>query len=216
MRDSGPLVSTKPPVCWDRCRGKPSSCSVRCNSCSHLQVARPKARPPSSRSALTSRPSHHWWLLASASTSSSEKPSALPTSRIADFGPVADHHAGHRRAVAAVLAVDVLDTSSRRSCSKSTSMSGGSLRSLRDEALEEHVHARRVDLGDAEAVADGASWPRSRGPDRGCAASARRHDVGDGEEVRLVPQLAISSSSCSICACTLAGMPLGQRRPAPS
>jgi hypothetical protein len=52
-------------------------------------------------------------------------------------------------------------TSSRRSCSKSTSMSGGS-RARRDEALEQQVVLRRIDLGDAEAVADAelAAEPR--------------------------------------------------------
>jgi hypothetical protein len=43
-------------------------------------------------------------------------------------------------------------TSSRRSCSKSTSMSGGSSR-LGHEALEHHRADLGVDRGDAEAVA---------------------------------------------------------------
>ena len=47
---------------------------------------------------------------------------------------------------------------------------------LRDEALEQQIVALGIDRGDAEHVADGASWRPSRGPGRGCPSTAREAD----------------------------------------
>ena len=77
-------------------------------------------------------------------------------------------------------------------------MSGGSLRSLRDEALEQQRHARRVDLGDAQAVADRGVGRRAAALAEDVARAREAHDVVHGEEVRLVASSAISASSCSI------------------
>ena len=44
---------------------------------------------------------------------------------------------------------------------------------LRDEALEQQVVALGIDRGDAEHVADGASWRPSRGPGRECPGCGR-------------------------------------------
>ena len=42
-----------------------------------------------------------------------------------------------------------------------------------DEALEQEIDARGIDLGDAEAVADRRNWPPSRGPGTGCLPRGR-------------------------------------------
>jgi hypothetical protein len=80
-------------------------------------------------------------------------------------------------------------TSSRRWCSKSTSMSGGSLRSLGDEALEEHRHAARVHLGDAQAIADRGVGGRATPLAKDVLAPREGDDVLHGEEERLVAKL---------------------------
>ena len=74
-------------------------------------------------------------------------------------------------------------TSSRRSCSKSTSISGGSRRSSRDEALEQQALAHGIDRGDAEHEADGRVGGRAA-PLAENAFGAREADDGfDGQEV---------------------------------
>ena len=67
-------------------------------------------------------------------------------------------------------------------------MSGGSLRSFDDEALEQHAHPRRVDFGDAERVADRGVGGRAAALAQDAFAARERDDVVDGEEVGLVAQ----------------------------
>ena len=88
--------------------------------------------------------------------------------------------------LAPVAAIDVLDSlPSRRSCSKSTSISGGS-----PGAPEEMKRAnkRSLTLGstavDAERVADGGIWRPERAPLAQYAAIlGETHDVVDGEKI---------------------------------
>lgn len=60
---------------------------------------------------------------------------------------------------------------------------------LRDETFEQHFGARRIDLGDAERVADrrigGRSAPLAKNP----AAARKADDVVDGQEISLVSHL---------------------------
>ena len=104
--------------------------------------------------------------------------------------PVADDHAGEGRAVAAVLRVQVLqhlfaplvleiDVDVRRFVAF-----------LRDEALEQHAHPRRVDLGHADAVADDAVRRAAAALAEDVARAREGHDVGDGQEVVLVLEVA--------------------------
>ncbi len=79
-------------------------------------------------------------------------------------------------------------TSSRRSCSKSTSMSGGSLRSLRYEALEQHVHPHRIDLGDAERETHRRVGRRAAALAEDAARAGEADDVVHGQEKRLVAE----------------------------
>ncbi len=61
---------------------------------------------------------------------------------------------------------------------------------LADEALEQDGHARRIDLGDAQAVADHAVGGRAPALAQDVAAACESDDVVDGQEVVLVLQLA--------------------------
>ena len=83
----------------------------------------------------------------SAPVRSSGRPSALPT-RAPRLGAVADHGRAQGRAVAAVGLVNPLDDLSRRSCSKSTSMSGGSRRS----SLTKRSNSRSLRSGSIEVM----------------------------------------------------------------
>ena len=58
-----------------------------------------------------------------------------------------------------------------------------------DEALEQHVHARRVHLGDAEAVTDGGIGGRAAALAQNVAAAGKLHDVVHGQEIGFVAQL---------------------------
>ena len=100
-------------------------------------------------------------------------PSTLPISRTARREPVGDHVGRHRRArVLAVLAEHVLDDPFPRwSPRGQIEVDVGPLAPLlREEALEEQLHAYRVDRRDPQRVADGAVG-------RGAAPLAE--DVGD-------------------------------------
>ena len=63
------------------------------------------------------------------------------------------------------------------------------MRSRRDEALEQHAHPRRVDLGDAERVANRRIRRRAAALAENLLRPRERDDVVDGEEVRLVAEL---------------------------
>ena len=104
-------------------------------------------------------------------------------------------------------------TSSRRSCSKSTSMSGGSLRSFEMKRSNSSSIARRIDLGDAERNSTPPSWPPSRGPGRGCRASARsgRCRARSGRRARSRVRRSAPVRARSVCAPS-AGAPRGQRQ----
>ena len=103
--------------------------------------------------------------------------------------PVRVQRRRQRRAVPAVLGVDVLhhlfaplvlevDVDVRRLVAL-----------LADEALEQHRHARRVDLGDAEAVADRRVGRRAAPLAQDALRARVADDVVDGQEVRLVAQV---------------------------
>ena len=65
---------------------------------------------------------------------------------------------------------------------------GGLVAFAADEALEERVHAVRVDRGDAQAEADGAVGRGAAPLAEDAAATRERHDLVHGEEVGLVAE----------------------------
>jgi hypothetical protein len=80
-------------------------------------------------------------------------------------------------------------TSSRRSCSKSTSMSGGSFARLGDEALEDHGPDLGRDGGHAQRVAGDGIRRRAAPLAEDAARPGEGDDVVDGQEIGLVAQL---------------------------
>ena len=90
------------------------------------------------------------------STCSSDKPEDLAHLAQRALAAVADDLADHRRAIAAVALVDLLDDLFAPLVLE-VDVDVGRLAPLgAEEALEEQVRARRIDRGDAERVADGA------------------------------------------------------------
>ncbi len=103
--------------------------------------------------------------------------------------PVTDHRRGQRRAVAPVLRVDVLDHFLAPLVLEVHVDVGRLVALARNEALEEQRHARRVHLGDAEAVAHGGVGRGTPALAEDAAAAREVDDVVHGEEVRLVTEL---------------------------
>ena len=102
--------------------------------------------------------------------------------------PVADDHGGERGAVPAVLAVDVLDDL-LAALVLEVDVDVGRLVALdADEAAEQQRGALRVDLGDAEAVADDRVGGAAAALAEDLLLARPADDVGDGEEVGLVLQ----------------------------
>jgi hypothetical protein len=84
-------------------------------------------------------------------------------------------------------------------------MSGRLVALLADEALEQHAHARGVDLGDAERVAHRGIGGGPAALAEDLLAAREGDDVLDRKEVRFVRRSAMSASSCSISSRTSAG-----------
>ena len=103
--------------------------------------------------------------------------------------PVGDERGGERRAVAAVLRVDVLDHLLAPLVLEVDVDVGRLVALLRDEALEQHAHPRRIDLGDAERVAHRRVGRRAAALAQDALAAREGDDVVDGEEVGLVVEL---------------------------
>ena len=123
---------------------------------------------------------------ASAATTSPERPIALPTSRIALRGAVADHRGGERGAVAAVFLVDVLDHLLAPLMLEIDVDVGRLVARGADEALEQHVDPGGIDRGDAEAIAHHRIGRRAAPLAQDAAAPGKRDDVVHGEEIARV------------------------------
>ena len=95
--------------------------------------------------------------------------------RLADrrAGAIGDHGGGEPGALAAVALVDVLDHLLAPLVLEIDVDVGRLVALGRDEALEQQIEARRIDLGDRRGRSRRRNWPPSRGPGRGCRASGR-------------------------------------------
>ena len=109
--------------------------------------------------------------------------------RLANFprgapAAVGDDVGGHRRAVLAVLLVDVLDDLLAPIAARQIQIDIGPLAALlRQEALEEELHPHRIHGRDPQAVAHGAVGRRSAPLHQDVLLAAEVHDVPDDEEV---------------------------------
>src|SRR4029079_19569030 len=102
--------------------------------------------------------------------------------------PVADDDGSERGAMAPVLAVDVLDHL-LAALVLEVDVDVGRLVALdADEAAEQQRRAARVDLGDVQAVADERVGGAAAALAEDLLGARPTDDVGDGEEIRLVPE----------------------------
>src|SRR5205823_14600142 len=96
----------------------------------------------------------------------------------------ADARRGHGRAALAEAAVDVLDRLFPAVAAREVEVDVGPLAALLgEEALEEELHADRVDRRDAERVADGAVGGGAAALYEDAALTAEADDVPDDQEV---------------------------------
>ena len=115
------------------------------------------------------------------------------TQRLADIadrtlGPVGHDHAGDGGALAAVFGVDVLDHLLAPLVFEVDVDVGRLVALAADETLEQHVHARRIDLGHAQAITDRRIRRRAASLTQDVAFARKAHDVVHGEEIHLVFQ----------------------------
>ena len=102
---------------------------------------------------------------------------------------VADDGSGERGAFAAVFGVKVLDHFFAPLVFKVHIDVRRLVALFGDEALKQHCGARRVHLGDAQAVAHGAVGRRATALAQDVLGTGKGHDVVDGQKVVLVTQL---------------------------
>ena len=96
---------------------------------------------------------------------------------------VADHGGGETGPVAAVFFVDVLDHLLAPLVLEIDIDVGRLVARGADEALEQDVDARRIDRGDAEAIADDRIGGRAAPLAQDAAPPRKPHDVVDGQEI---------------------------------
>ena len=112
-----------------------------------------------------------------------DRPSALPTSRMALLRAVADDRGGDAGALAAIVVVDILDHLLAPLMLEIDVDVGRLAPFGRDEALEQQVDPRRIDRGDAEHEADGGIGGRAAALAEDAARARECDDVPDGEEI---------------------------------
>ena len=178
-------VMTKPPLCWVRWRGKPiSSFAISSASCERRIGG---IEPDRAHAILADR---RCLLAPGGSVESGDHivGEAEDLGRFADrrARAVGDHRGGEAGALAAVSLVDVLDHLFAPLVLE-VDVDVGRLVALgRDEALEQQIEARRIDLGDPEAIADRGIGRRAAALAEDALRAREAHDVVHGEEVRRV------------------------------
>ena len=186
--DSGPRVSTKPPTCWERWRGKPIS---SCVSSSTRASSGSAGSSPASRTCSSGRRG-----IAQAPDGAGERGDGIlgQAQRLADLAhrraaAIGDDGGGEAGAVAAVAGVDILDHLLAPLVLEIDVDVGRLLALRRDEALEQQIDLGRIDVGDAEAVADGGVGGRAAPLAEDAVAARVMHDVVHGEEIGRVVEL---------------------------
>ena len=102
---------------------------------------------------------------------------------------IAGDDGGHRRALAAIAVVNVLDHF-LATCTIEVDVDVRRLVALLgDEPLEQHVHARRIDFGDAQRKADSGVRRRAAALAEDVLLTGEADDIVDGEEIAGVFEL---------------------------
>ena len=174
-----------PPECWPRWRGR--SCISRHSGANGGRAAVEVEADRGEIAAAASRPDRELEVVHHLGEAIDLR--RLEAERLAHFArraaaAIGDDVGGHRRAVPAVLLVDVLDHLLAPIAARQIEIDVGPLAALlRQEALEEQIHADRIDRGDAEAVADGAVGGRAASLHEDVVLAAEIDDVPDDQEV---------------------------------
>ena len=184
---SRPWAITMPPECWPRWRGRSWMPRPEPGEVLHARLARDRSRPrPDARAAL-SPGSLYSQLLTSCESRSMQvggQPQGLADLARRAAPAVGDDVGGHGRAEAAVALVDVLDHRLAPVAARQVEVDVGPLAALLgEEALEEQLHAHRVDRGDAERVAHRAVGRRAAPLHQDVVGAAVLDEVPDDEEV---------------------------------
>ena len=169
---SRPSVMTKPPTCWERCRGKPSISSTSCIVCASRRSSGSRPSSTSRSRGMLPAPQPQIWLESAATVSRRE---AHGRAHLADrpLAAVVDHGGADAGALAAVAAVDVLDHLLAPLVLEVDVDVGRLVAGVGDEALEDHGADLGRHLGDRRARSRRSSSPPSRGPGRGCPGCGR-------------------------------------------
>ena len=184
----GSREMTNPPVCWDRWRGKPysSRASSRVRRRRRSSGSNPSSRARSSSYRL--RPDRCHGEQPVDRVLAEPHGLAGVAQRAADA--VGHHRRGQPGPFAAVLAVDVLDDLLAAFVLEIHVDVGRFVTLGGDEALEQQIDAIRVDRGDLQAVAHRRVGGRAASLAQNAHAAGGPDDVGDGEEIGGVFQLA--------------------------
>ena len=183
---SRPWQMTMPPECWPRCRGRSWIARPELAEALHGRMLRVDADVPqvALERVLGIDPLevvHHLRQPIDLRLSSDSDLAHLARGAPAAIG---DHVGGHRRAVLAVFLVDVLDHALAAIAARQIEIDVGPLAALlRQESLEQQIHADRIDGGDPEAVAHGAVGGRAAPLDEDVLLPAEIDDVPDDQEV---------------------------------
>ena len=188
ISSSGPRVRTKPPTCWERCRGKADQLAREGHGLAQQGIGGVEAgfAQASFGDAL---PVHVPDRAGERCGGVLRQPHGLAHVPRRAPPPVTDDGGGEAGACAAVAAVDVLDHLLAALVLEVDVDVGGLAPLARDEALEQQVDLRRVDGGDAEAVADGGVGGGAPPLAEDVLLPGEAHDVVHGEEVGRVAEL---------------------------
>ena len=180
--DNGPRVITKPPTCCERWRGKPTSCAAR--SSARRRVRSVGSSPASRTRMIGDR------VVAPAPDDAGERGDDIDAEAqyLADFADrraraVANDGGGETGPVAPVFLVDVLDDFLAPLVLEIDIDVGRLVARGADEALEQDVDPRRIDRGDAEAIANDRIGGRAAALAQDAATPRKLHDVVDGQKI---------------------------------
>src|SRR2546423_2911294 len=117
------------------------------------------------------------------------EPERFPDVAQRALGLISDERGRQRSALTAVFVIDVLDDFLAPLVLEIDVDIGRLVALLRNEALEQQLLLDRIDLGDAQGVADGGIGRRAAPLAENAPAAGVADDVVDGQEKRLVAKL---------------------------
>ena len=188
---NGPRVMTMPPVCCERCRGKPTNCPTSSINCRAAVRSMTGHRVPAS-----GQRSDDVGLARKCSSPLGQPVDLLGghaqrAAHVADggAGAVGDHFGRHAGPLAAVFLVEILQDLLAALVLEVDVDVGGFVPLAADEPLEQEVHPLGIDGGHAQAEADGRVGRRAAALAEDAATAGEDDEVPDGEKVGLVVQL---------------------------